>query len=66
MWHFCNPCTDHVYHWFNRVFIQFGLDQLLDAPSHYPGLYIHYILWVFSFAPAIVMTAETFLSYLFQ
>ena len=47
-------------------FIQFGLDQLLDAPNHYPSLYIHYVLWAFSFAPAIVMTAETFLSYLFQ
>ena len=44
-------------------FIQFGLDQLLDASSHYPGLYIHHALWAFSFAPAIVMTAETFLSY---
>ena len=43
-------------------FIQFGLDQLLDAPSHYLGLYIHYAMWAFSFAPAIIVTGETFLS----
>ena len=43
-------------------FIQFGLDQLLDAPSHYLGLYIHYALWAFSFAPALIVTGATFLS----
>ena len=43
-------------------FIQFGLDQLLDAPSHYLGLYIHYGLWAFSIAPALIVTGETFLS----
>ena len=43
-------------------FIQFGLDQLLDAPSHYLGLYVHYAMWAFSFAPAIMITSETFLS----
>ena len=41
-------------------FIQFGLDQLLDAPSHYLGLYVHYAMWAFSFAPAIMITSETF------
>jgi peptide/histidine transporter 3/4 len=43
-------------------FIQFGLDQLLDAPSHYLGLYIHYAMWAFSFSPALILTGETFLS----
>ena len=43
-------------------FIQFGLDQLLDAPSHYLGLYIHYALWAFSFAPALLLIGATFLS----
>ena len=28
-------------------FIQLGLDQLFEAPSHYLGLFIHYATWVF-------------------
>ena len=43
-------------------FIQFGLDQLLDAPSHYLGLYIHYAMWAFNFTPIIIIVGETFLS----
>ena len=27
--------------------IQFGLDQLFEAPSQYLGLFIHYAMWVF-------------------
>ena len=29
-------------------FIQLGLDQLFEAPSHYLGLFIHYSMWTFS------------------
>ena len=43
-------------------FIQFGLDQLLDAPSHYLGLYIHYATWAFSIGPLLIVTGESFLS----
>ena len=28
-------------------FIQFGLDQLLEAPSHHLGLFVHYVVWTF-------------------
>ena len=28
-------------------FIQFGLDQLLELPSHHLGLFVHYIVWAF-------------------
>ena len=28
-------------------FIQFGLDQLLEAPSEYLGLFIHWAKWVY-------------------
>ena len=31
-------------------FIQLGLDQLFEAPSHYLGLFIHYATWTFNFA----------------
>ena len=28
-------------------FVQFGLDQLFEAPSHYLGLFVHYAMWTF-------------------
>ena len=28
-------------------FVQFGLDQLFEAPSHYLGLFVHYAMWAF-------------------
>ena len=28
-------------------FIQLGLDQLFEAPSHYLDLFIHYAIWAF-------------------
>ena len=27
--------------------IQFGLDQLLEVPTHYLGLFVHYVIWIF-------------------
>ena len=37
-------------------FIQFGLDQLLEAPSEYLGLFVHYVSWIFN-----ILRSESFL-----
>ena len=39
-------------------FIQFGLDQLLVAPSEYLGLFVHYVSWIFNISLFLV-TAVT-------
>ena len=35
-------------------FIQFGLDQLFEAPSHHLSLYIHYATWSFHLGAVVV------------
>ena len=44
--------------------IQFGIDQLLDSPSHHQSLFIHWFVWVLyisSFATQIVQIAVSLL-----
>ena len=36
-------------------FIQFGLDQLFEAPSLNLGLFIHYAIWAFNFAGSLIV-----------
>ena len=36
-------------------FVQFGLDQLLEVPSHYLGLFVHYVVWAFQFGSVPLM-----------
>ena len=36
-------------------FVQFGLDQLLELPSHYLGLFVHYVVWAFQFGSVPLM-----------
>ena len=36
-------------------FVQFGLDQLLELPSHYLGLFVHYVVWAFQFVSVPLM-----------
>ena len=36
-------------------FIQFGLDQLMDASSEYLSLFVHWIMWADSLAFAVIM-----------
>ena len=36
-------------------FIQFGLDQLMDAPSEYLSLFVHWIMWADSLGFAVIM-----------
>ena len=35
--------------------IQFGLDQLLEAPSEYLGLFIHWATWAYSLIFAVLI-----------
>ena len=46
-------------------FIQLGLDQLFEAPSHQLGLFIHYATWSFHLG-AVVVTVLTTLSWCFH
>ena len=67
MRYFCGSCISPIKFVIGLIgyqsnFIQFGLNQLLDAPSHYLGFYVHYTMWAFSFPPAIILTGETFIS----
>ena len=43
-------------------FIQLGLDQLLEAQSHYLALFTHYAVWALSFTSAIITTTATMIS----
>jgi peptide/histidine transporter 3/4 len=36
-------------------FIQFGLDQLMEAPSEYLSLFVHWIVWADSLAFAVIL-----------
>ena len=35
--------------------IQFGLDQLLDAPSHHQALFVHWIKWCYDFMSSFIV-----------
>ena len=35
--------------------IQFGLDQLLDAPSHHQALFVHWAKWCFDFLNTVIV-----------
>ena len=39
---------------FEANFIQLGLDQLMEAPSRYLGLFIHWVVWCTSFGASLV------------
>ena len=39
-------------------FIQLGLDQLFEAPSHYLGLFIHYASWAFNSGTLLILTLQ--------
>ena len=41
------PCSILGNAAYQANFIQFGLDQLLEVPNHYLGLFIHYASWAF-------------------
>ena len=36
-------------------FIQFGLDQLMEAPSEYSSLFVHWVMWADSLACAVIV-----------
>ncbi len=36
-------------------FVQFGLDQLLELPSHYLALFVHYVVWAFELGSVPLM-----------
>ena len=44
-------------------FIQFGLDQLLEAPSAYLGLFAHYAIWAFNISYLLVIAAIDIMLY---
>ena len=44
-------------------FIQFGLDQLLEAPSQYLGLFVHYATWVSCISYLLVTVVMDILLY---
>ena len=41
---------------YNANFIQFGLDQLLEAPSHHQALFVHWAKWCSDFVYTIIVT----------
>ena len=40
-------------------FIQLGLDQLFEAPSHHLSLFIHYATWSFNIGMTMVAVLNT-------
>ena len=40
---------------YHANFIQFGLDQLMEAPSEYLSLFIHWIVWADSLPSAVII-----------
>ena len=42
-------------------FIQFGLDQLLDTPSHHQALFVHWAKWCYDLMSVIVVFLYTYL-----
>ena len=49
-------------------YIQFGLDQLLEAPSHHQALYVHWAKWSFDLMStvAVVVCVFVFVSKMYQ
>ena len=43
-------------------YIQFGLDQLLEAPSHYQALYVHWAKWSFDLMSTVIVFVTVFAS----
>ena len=43
---------------FNANIVQFGFDQLLDSPSHYIGLFVHWCMWAESFGGFLVQIVK--------
>ena len=43
---------------FHANIVQFGFDQLLDAPSHYIGLFIHWCMWAESLGGFLVQIVK--------
>ena len=43
-------------------YIQFGLDQLLEAPSHHQALYVHWAKWSFDLMSTVVVFVTVFAS----
>ena len=41
-------------------FVQFGLDQLFEAPSHHLGLFVHYAVWSFQLGSVPVLLLPVF------
>ena len=42
--------------------IQFGLDQLLDAPSHHQALFVHWAKWCFDFLNTVIVIVSCYFS----
>ena len=40
-------------------YIQFGLDQLLEAPSHHQALYVHWAKWSFDLMSTVIVVLYT-------
>ena len=40
-------------------YIQFGLDQLLEAPSHHQALYVHWAKWSFDLTSTVIVVLYT-------
>ena len=47
---------------YHANYIQFGLDQLLEAPSEYLALFIHYAMWAFSFSTIVDISLFSLIS----
>lgn len=46
---------------YQAKFVQLGLDQLFEAPSHYLGLFVHYATWSFNLGSVPLVTISSFL-----
>ena len=49
---FCLFLTNIGIAGYSSNFIQFGLDQLLDAPSHHQALFVHWAKWCYDLMPS--------------
>ena len=47
-------------------YIQFGLDQLLEAPSHHQALYVHWAKWNFDLMSTVVVVLFAFIPNMYQ
>ena len=44
---------------YSANFIQFGLDQLLDAPSHQQALFVHWAKWCYDLMSIVIVLLST-------